>query len=196
MIRDITHTFAACGAEDYIARFRDADRVGSYCRNCNRFSTVWGCPPFEEDPVVSRLSGCRSVHLVGTTVRLTETVRHTPTSPAEQFDISYRIMREVRRTLDARLLEAESRHAGSRAFFAGSCQLCHPEACTRAAGQPCRTPDRARPSLEAWGVDVVRTASELLGLEIQWSRDLILPAYFTYVSALFTPDESDTAPLW
>ena len=36
-------------------------------------------------------------------------------------------------------------------------------------------PDRARPSLEAWGFDLVRTASELLGLTMCWSDNLVLP---------------------
>lgn len=195
MIQDIAHTFASLEAEAYIARYRDADRIGGYCRACDRCGKVWSCPPFEVDPA-DRLALYRGVRLVGTTVRLTEAVRHAPTSPAEQFDISYRIMREVRRTLDARLLEAERRRAGSLAFFPGSCQLCHPAPCARTEGRPCLLPDRARSSLEAWGFDVVRTASEVLGLEMRWSQDLVLPEYFTYVSALFTPDLPDNEPLW
>lgn len=195
MIQDIAHTFASLEAEAYIARYRDADRIGGYCRACDRCGKVWSCPPFEVDPA-EKLARYRGVRLVGTTVRLTEAVRHAPTSPDEQFDISYRIMREVRRTLDARLLEAERRRAGSLAFFAGSCQLCHPAPCARTEGRPCLLPDRARSSLEAWGFDVVRTASELLGLEMRWSQDLVLPEYFTYVSALFTPDLPDNEPLW
>lgn len=195
MIQDIAHTYASLDAETYIARYRDAERIGGYCLACDRRGTVWSCPPFAFDPA-ERLARYRGVRLVGTTVRLTDAVRHAPTSPAEQFDISYRIMREVRRTLDARMLEAEHRRADSLAFFAGSCQLCHPRPCARTEGRPCVLPDRARSSLESWGFDVVRTASELLGLEVLWGKDLVLPEYFTYVSALFTPDLPDAEPLW
>ena len=195
MIRDITHTFASLEATDYLTRYRDVERFSACCRACDRYGRMWGCPPFEEDPVV-QLAGCRSVRLVGTTVGLTDEVRHRPTTPAEQFDLSYRILREVRRTLDVQLLDAERRRPGSRAFFAGNCSLCHPERCARADGLLCRMPDRARPSLEAWGFDLVRTASELLGLTMCWSDNLVLPPYFTCISALFTHDEPDPSPLW
>ena len=33
-------------AADYIARFRDAERIGDYCRACPNYGRSWGCPPF------------------------------------------------------------------------------------------------------------------------------------------------------
>ena len=32
---------------DYLARFRDAARIGGYCRSCPRYGATWACPPFE-----------------------------------------------------------------------------------------------------------------------------------------------------
>ncbi|HPJ02669.1 MAG TPA: DUF2284 domain-containing protein [Candidatus Limiplasma sp.] len=40
---------------------------------------------------------------------------------------------------------------------AGGCRIC--EVCAKRDGQPCREPDKALPSLEAYGVDVYRTAT-------------------------------------
>ena len=89
-----------------------------------------------------------------------------------------------------RLLEKEAELHGM-AFFAGTCMLCgdpcYPDdalseqevlsgsgetcwrdGCTRRRGLPCRHPGKVRPSLEAFGFDLVNTARELFGIELQW----------------------------
>ena len=95
---------------------------------------------------------------------------------------------EVRRMLDARLLELERKYPGSRAFYAGTCHLCPEETCAPSEGRPCRYPDRIRPSLESLGFDIGKTASELLGIELKWSEpgSSGLPEYFTLVSGFFS----------
>lgn len=42
-------------------------------------------------------------------------------------------------------------------LLAGPCRLCDPE-CAKLEGVPCKFPDRARPSMEACGIDVFQTA--------------------------------------
>ena len=44
--RDFT---AELPAAAYVARFRDAERVGGYCRECGNYGRSWGCPPFGFD---------------------------------------------------------------------------------------------------------------------------------------------------
>jgi predicted metal-binding protein len=52
-------------------------------------------------------------------------------------------------------------------FIAGECLLC-PECIGQASGKPCRRPFEARPSMEAMGVDVLRTC-ENAGLSVHLS---------------------------
>jgi predicted metal-binding protein len=117
--------------------------------------------------------------------------RHRPADVSEAAAAAYAIVEDARRPMDARLLEAEKRHHGSRALFAGSCLLCGRGGCLRTEGKPCRYPDRARTSLEACGFDVARTAKELLGLPLRWSEGPVLPPYFTLVGGLFTKEKTE-----
>lgn len=93
---------------------------------------------------------------------------------------------EVRLTLDKELLQLEKEYPNSRAFFAGTCHICPAEKCTRVTGDTCIAPDRVRPALEAFGFDITKTAAQLLHIEMKWSREGILPEYFTMVSGFFT----------
>ena len=64
-------------------------------------------------------------------------------------------------------LEAEAFKMGYRfaaAYAGGDCVLC--DVCVGVAGQPCRHPFEARPSMEAVGIDVLATA-EAAGLTIE-----------------------------
>ena len=92
-------------------------------------------------------------------------------------------MQEVWKTLLPELYEKERQEPGSRCFTF-RCTLC-PEGCTRPEGKPCRYPDRLRYSLEAVGFDVTAAASDLLGIDLEWSSDGTLPKHITIVTALF-----------
>ena len=46
-------------------------------------------------------------------------------------------------------------------------------------------PAKVRPSLEAFGFDMSKTAKELLGLEIKWSDGVHIPEYLTLVCGIF-----------
>ena len=58
--RDFT---AELPAAAYVARFRDAERVGGYCRECGNYGRSWGCPPFGFD-MDEYLAGYASALLV------------------------------------------------------------------------------------------------------------------------------------
>ena len=132
---------------DYLARFRDAARIGGYCRSCPRYGATWACPPFEFE-VESLFEGRTTALIIATRI-----------TPAE---------------------------AG-----VGECFACPGEPCTRPEGLPCRHPERVRPSLEACGFDLERTASELFGIEMRWGRNGLLPEYLTLVCGLFHSQPAD-----
>ena len=179
-------SFARLPVADYIRDFRDAEKFIGFCRECGRYGRSWACPPHAEDPEAVLASG-KFIFLAA------EKIVPEPSLLAERDSgrvrkLSEEMLRAVRKRTDVRLLELEKAYPGSRAFFAGSCMLCPAEECTRISGAPCRYPDRIRPSLESYGFDIGRTASQLLGVELQWSRGG-MPPYITLVSGLLTNAE-------
>ena len=78
------------------------------------------------------------------------------------------------------------RACDGRAFtYVGNCFYRPKGTCTRAEGKPCRHPDLVRPSPETYEFDIVRTASELFGIELKWGAEGKLPEYLTLVCGLF-----------
>lgn len=169
---------------DYIRGYRDLPRITGYCRTCGNYGTVWGCPPHEADPLEDTDSNAYAC-IVGIRIPVDDAERHRPADAAEAVALAFDITERARKILDGSLLEAERRQPGSRAFFAGSCRICGPGKCRRRENGPCPFPDRMRPSLEACGFDIEKTARELLGIRLQWSEGAVLPACFTLVGGLF-----------
>ena len=172
---------------EYIGQYRDAEKFIEFCKVCHNYGRCWACPPYDFDPI-EQIAGYQTFYVIGTKITLTEPIRCTPRTTQENQALSRKILADVRKPLDNRLLTFEAKHPGSRAFFAGTCFACPNGACTRIEGKPCIQPEQVRPALEAFGFDIGKTASELLGIELQWSDDGSLPEYFTLVSGLLTHD--------
>lgn len=171
--RDLT---AELPAAEYIARFRDAGRIGGYCRACPNYGRSWGCPPFGFD-VDEYLAGYASALLVAT--KIVPETRGIPISE------SGRLIRPERLRLEARLLGMERLYGGRSFAYVGTCLHCPEGSCTRPAGKPCRHPDKVRPSLEACGFDIARTTSELFGIDLKWGSEGRIPEYLTLVCGFF-----------
>lgn len=159
--------------KEYAETFRDFGRVRGYCHGCGRYGKCWACPPYDfaEDEYLGQFT---TISLLATKITPSEGVALTP-------ETAERILIRERQRLDRMLLGMEG---NARAFFAGTCILCPPEKCTRREGLPCRHPESIRPSLEALGFDIARTASELFGIPLQWGSPGTFPAYLTLISAI------------
>lgn len=168
---------------DYIARYRDAERFIGYCRECPNFGHSWGCPPFEYD-VEQLLSRYRTALLVATKI--------TPAESGRPLSDAAGLIRPERMRLERRLLDMEERFGGRAFAYVGSCLYCPEESCTRPDGKPCRHPELVRPSLEAYGFDIGRTAAELFGIELKWGAEDCLPEYLTLVCGFFHNAEKVT----
>jgi predicted metal-binding protein len=188
LMYQVYNTTVETNAKDYIRNYRDVDKFMTYCKQCDRYDACWSCPPFDFD-IEEYLSKFDKAILFGTKIVLDETLRETCRGAQQCKDTTYRIIADVRRDLDIRLLRMEQEYIGSRAFSAGTCFRCPLGQCTRMAGKPCLFPGEIRYPLESFGFDIGKTASELLHIELQWSKNGVLPEYFTLVSCLFTPIE-------
>jgi predicted metal-binding protein len=181
---------AAIGVGEYIRDYRDADRFIKYCEACSSYNACWACPPFDFD-VAEVLQRYRNAHIIGTKITLDKAIIDECVGSEQYTEVSYKVIKEVRVGLDDKLLALERRHSGSRAFLAGTCHLCKKGACTRISGKPCLRPDRIRPSLESFGFDISKTASQLLNTELIWGGEGRLPEYFLLVSGLLTNEKVD-----
>ena len=160
----------------YIDNYRRADYFMQFCRECRNYGRRYGCPPFDFDPltVIGRYD---SVRIIG--VKITPRNKQLPLSRAND------LMEPVIAGLNKELLEIEKSLGGYCCGFVGSCPYCGGMTCARIEGKPCRHPDKVRPSLEAFGFDMGKTAQQLLGLDIKWSKGDTIPEYLTLVCGIF-----------
>jgi predicted metal-binding protein len=86
--------------------------------------------------------------------------------------------------MNRQLFEAEKVLDGFACGFVGKCIYCS-KTCARIEGKPCRHPDKVRPSLEAFGFDLMKTSEELLGIKMKWGHDGMMPEYLTLVCGVF-----------
>ena len=161
---------------DYIAQYRRADYFIKLCAECRNFSRRYGCPPFDYD-VVERISHYTTATIIG--VQIIPEEKELPLTRAQE------LMQPVINSLSEELLLEEKRTGGFAFGFAGGCTLCGDMPCARITSQPCRHPDRVRPSLEAYGFDLSKTSKELLGKPILWGKDNKLPQYLMLICGIF-----------
>ena len=164
----------------YVEEFRDVATFEACCRQCPNYGKRWGCPPFDHDTLQDLLP-YNKVMIIG--VKLTP---HDAKMPLERV---HDLMRPELERLNRRLLELEREKQGFALGFVGKCERCGDAPCARLEGNLCRHPDVVRPSLEAYGFNVSETASQLLGIDMVWSKGKNVPRYLTLVCALFFNDE-------
>lgn len=160
-------------AAEYIAGYRDAAKFEALCRQCPNYGRSWLCPPFNYD-VDDLLSPYAKVHIAGMRIDI---------GRGHAIDEAMELMLPARIELSRYLLAREAELNGRACGFAGQCLYC--QACSRHDGEPCRHPEWARPSLEAYGFDLGATASRLLGFDLQWATSDTLPERLALIGAVF-----------
>lgn len=167
---------AEVDAEAYIRDYRMADYFIGLCRQCRNYGRRYGCPPFDADPLED-IKDYKKVRIVG--------VKIIPDDSRLALDAVGELMEPVTKELNEELLYMEKVRKGKAFGFVGSCPYCGGLPCARIKGEPCRHPEKVRPSLEAIGFDMSKTAKDILGIEIKWSKDYCIPEYLTLVCGLF-----------
>lgn len=174
--------------EKYRQGYQDVALFLGYCKECSNYGRQWVCPPFDFD-LDEYLRPYSTVHLYGYKVVLPNALTEQKYTPEKKYDLAYKVARVIRKKTDPQLFREEELHPGSEAFFPGKCQLCPTGGCTRllVPAKPCRYPAHARHSLEQFGFDLFRSASDLLGVPMQWGLTNTLPPYYFYIGGLLTP---------
>jgi len=173
---------ATIAADEFISRYRDIDRIRQFCLQCPGYGKSWSCPPFDFDPKTCT-DGFKTVTFIGTVIEFDEQTRLACKTPEQAIAVGKQAMEEVWQSLLPRMYEMEQKAPGSRCFTF-RCVLC-PEGCTRPSGKPCRHPERLRYSLESVGFDITAAATDLLGIDLNWSSDGSLSKTITLLTALF-----------
>lgn len=168
--------FADIDAKNYINEFRRTDYFIEFCQQCKNYNHRYGCPPFD-DETLSIVEGYEKVRIMG--VKIIPNNKQLPLSAAND------LMKPVITEMNEELQELEKSLGGYAFGFVGTCPYCGGTPCARVSGEPCRHPDKVRPSLEAFGFDMSKTAKDLLGLEIKWSQGELIPEYLTLVCGVF-----------
>lgn len=184
-VEHTTESVRTIDAHTYGANYRDIRRFEALCAECPNYGCRWGCPPFTDEEYAVP----DSYDSVDITLIKIELATHTPGDAATLRAI----IDPIRAAGERRLLAEESRRAGHAALFTGQCPHCPGETCARTTGAPCRHPELVRPSLEALGFDLTRTASEIFGIDMLWCKDGYAPPYLTLIGALFynsTPNDN------
>ena len=160
----------------YIKGFHNADYFIEFCRQCGNYGRRYGCPPFDYNPL-SVIKPYSKVRIIG--------VKIIPQDKSLPLEAANDLMEPVTNELNKELLAMEKTLGGMCFGFVGACPYCGGTPCARIEGKPCKHPDKVRPSLEAFGFDMSKTAKELLGLEIKWSQGKLIPEYLTLVCGIF-----------
>ncbi len=168
--------------EDYLKEYVNAEKFIKYCQKCPNYNNKYSCPPYDFD-VYEYWRNFSELHIIGRQFFFDKEVRKKVYDKEESDKIIAQINLTELKRFNSELLIMEKEQPSSRALFAGSCIFCF-EGCNKLSSKPCRHPDKIRYSIESLGGDVEKTAHKLLGIELKWACDGILPEYLTLVAGL------------
>ncbi len=143
-VQPLVHQAAVISTDQL--KFTEEVREGCKANFCGRYNACWTCPP-AVGPLEELKAGV---------LEWREALVFTTVSPLEDsYDIEgMEAAREEHNRVEERVVKAAGLEA-YRVLGAGSCNVCAVCAYPHA---PCRFPDKARTSVEACGIDVVRLA--------------------------------------
>lgn len=140
----------------------EANRCGTYDKN-------WACPPGVGEPeeLIARAKEYAHILVFQTVSTLEDSfdIEGMQAAAARHAEVSEAVRREVAKTLPRFLM-----------LTAGGCTVC--KTCARVENQPCRFPEKAISSLEAYCMNV-STLAERCGMKYINGKDTV-----TYFSAI------------
>ncbi len=173
---------AEIAVDEYLEGYVDIDGFLECCRECPNYNNVWACPPFGFSPE-EYWKQYDTLEVYAQEIIFSEEYAGKHFSESEMSEIMEQSIKVVKNELTSELYELEKEYPGSVSLSAGSCSLCA-EGCTRKDGKECRFPEKQRYSIEALGGNVGLTISRLMGIEIEWVKEGVLPGKFVLVCGL------------
>lgn len=99
---------------EYMSAFRDVSTFSECCRRCGNYGNLWSCPPFGFDSEAC-LSRWTTAFVVAARSEVPSGLLHK-----EMMDM---FLRPLRKKLEKRMLELESRYGGLAFGFSGECHF-------------------------------------------------------------------------
>lgn len=167
---------------EFISKYQQQEKFMAFCKGCHNYNTLWSCPPLQID-ANQFLQGFDYISVIGVKIMYNaETIKLANTNEKVK-EITTITLREVKNKLSNALLALESQIPDSVSLASGGCYIC--QRCSRCDNLPCKYPEKMRYSLDAFGFDLTAITSELLQIELKWSKES-LPEYYTLIHALLT----------
>lgn len=168
--------------DEYLKGYVDVETFLDCCKKCPNYAKTWSCPPYDFN-VLDYWKQYKNFDLIAIKIIFDEDYAGKKFSTEEMYQIANQSLWKVKAQLSEELLEREKEIPGSVSLSAGSCSTCKGN-CPRKEGQPCRFPETMRYSIESLGGNVGLTISKLMGIELEWIEEGILPNYFVLVCGL------------
>ena len=186
---EVKRRMVTVDVDEYLKEYVDVDKFIRYCENCPNHNRIWTCPPFEFD-VMARWEKYDVLDVYAEEIFFDKGYAGRKCSKDEIEQILENSLGTVKNRLLDEMLDLEKKIPGSMALSAGSCRLC--KECTRMTDEKCRNPERARCSIEAIGGDVGKTICRLMGIELEWMKEGILPEKFVLVCGLLRKGKAES----
>jgi predicted metal-binding protein len=140
-------------------------KVRDYCieNKCGKYNKNFMCPPYTGDinSFKERLKNYRKGIIIGVKDKILKDDRKE--KAYESADKLHKIM------LDAELMAKKLGFDNGTALIGGNCRICR--VCAVELGlKNCLYPEKARPSLEAMGIDVIETLRNI-GITLEFRQD-------------------------
>lgn len=145
--------------DEYYNGYVDVQKFLESCRQCPAYCMSWSCPfhDFDVDMFWKKYS---KIHIC---------LLKMDVEPVDPDDRIYKMFRENQKEISSRLYELEDETPGSYAMIPGPCEYCGEGNCSRRIGRVCRFPKFMRYSMVSMGADLVKTAKDYFGLDIEWA---------------------------
>lgn len=169
--------------QQFIEKYRDADKFMEYCRACPNYNTRWSCPSLDFEPS-ERLAKYDRIHLVSVKMTYDSKTIEAANTPEKVKKTTWDTLFVEKRAMEDVLISLEQEIEGTLSLSSGGCHFC--ETCSRTEDKPCRFPDKMRHSLDAFGFDLTAITQAELGIKLCWSKGS-LPPYYTLIHALLLP---------
>ena len=178
--KTLTRTVPLCEFREGLV---DVPRFSGYCRDCPNYGRYWSCPPYDFDPaaVWERYEGL--LLYVRKVVFAKDRL-----FPGERRAFEAQELPKIKGDMARALLALEAERPGSLALFPGRCDWC--PVCARTEGQPCRTPERMRWSIESLGGDCGGALERYFGESLHWASGNRLPEQLLFLGGLLLTNEA------